>query len=251
LARILVPAGIGFNQLAEIAKAAYVSAATDDAPDAQRKISVARIAASTGLTRVETSKILKATSANQTQSLRSLNRGSRMAVGWLSDKTFLRSNGKPKALPFEGKGATFSSLTKKYSGDIPGRAMLAEMLRTGMVKQGENDVIQLVRSRTLVRPTTVSALNAIHPWISVLAKSVQPDTKYDLTSTTERVRLSFDSMPQVLAAVRILNERKVAFLESVSELGAYSPDQHKFHVEFSFAMAASKPSKITRASRKK
>jgi hypothetical protein len=247
----LVLAGIGFNQLAEIAKAAYVTAATDNALDAAKKISVARIAASTGLTRVETSKILKAASAKRTQSLRSLNRGSRVAVGWLSDKAFLNDNGKPMALPFEGKGATFSSLTKKYSGDIPGRAMLAEMLRTGMVKQAENDVIRLVRSRSLVRPTTVSALNAIHPWISVLAKTVQPNVQNDLTSTTERVRLSFDSMPQVLAAVRILNERKVAFLESVSELGAYSPEQHKLHVEFSFAMAASRPSITHRATGKK
>jgi hypothetical protein len=124
------------------------------------------------------------------------------------------------------------------------------MKRLQMVRQDATDTIRLVRKDGRILPTTVSALAAIYPWVSMLSQSVDDLPLNSLTSKTDRMRLSFDSVPQALGAVRILNERREAFIESVSQLGSFSARGRKYGVDVSVAVAAAAPSLVRESKRK-
>jgi hypothetical protein len=249
IAQLLLKSGVGFSRLMKMARVAYVNAALDIGSDSKKRATIARIAASTGLTRLEVSRIVREKTSEVQNVPRSSSRAARVAAGWISDPTFSTSRGPPKPLPFEGRGATFSSLARKYSGDIPARAMLVEMKRLRMVQQDKADVIRLLRVEENISPATVSTLRAIYPWVSVLAQSAEGRQSSSLISKTVQIPLSFDSIPQVLGAIRSLNERRDAFSESVSQLSSNSRRKNKFNVDVTIAVAAAGPSKVTIARR--
>ena len=48
---------------------------------------------------------------------------------WFTDDEFLDSSGNPRKLEFDGDGVTFSTVVKKYAGDVPPGAMRTELAR--------------------------------------------------------------------------------------------------------------------------
>lgn len=71
------------------------------------------------------------------------NRAARVITGWVRDKEFHDKAGDPFALPVEGENASFGALVRCYSGDIPVRAMLDELLRVGAVRKTKEGRIRL------------------------------------------------------------------------------------------------------------
>lgn len=243
LSQLLVASGYGFHRAMRMAKQAFVEAARN-LEGGKKKVSIARIAASTGITRVEVSRILRTSARNSSNFAQPQNRAAQVALGWITDNRFSDDSHHGRALKFSGKSSSFTALTKSYSGDIPARAMLTEMKRLGMVRQTKDGAIRLVRTEARVPRTAVSAMRAISPWVTQLSQFSQASRQDDLTSTTNHIRLCFASIPQVLAAIRLLGERKIAFVDAISELGGHSAQKSKFAVEVTIAVAATKPSKI-------
>ena len=62
------------------------------------------------------------------------NRAARVITGWLRDPDFGDGNGHPSPLRMAGKRLSLRALVKSYSGDIPVRAMLDELIRVGAVR---------------------------------------------------------------------------------------------------------------------
>ena len=62
------------------------------------------------------------------------NRGARVVSGWLRDPDFLVAEKQPATLAIEGPAASFSELVRRYSGDVPVRAVLDELARVGAVE---------------------------------------------------------------------------------------------------------------------
>ena len=60
-------------------------------------------------------------------------RATRVLGGWHRDPDFCGKDGYPKVLPMEGEGS-FAALVRRYSGDIPSKAMLEELARVTAVK---------------------------------------------------------------------------------------------------------------------
>ncbi len=102
---------------------------------------MSRISALTGLTRKEVRRLLELDTPDDTASQDRFNRGIRVISGWVNDRRFLGSDGKPSDLPVDGKPISFALLVKEYSGDIPTRAMLSMLEEAGSVRlmggQGE------------------------------------------------------------------------------------------------------------------
>ena len=107
------------------------------------KLSNARVAALTGLTRTEVSQIVR---HGDQDSMDPANRALRVVQGWLTDPRFAQARDLPRKLPFKGEKTSFSSLVRKYSGDIPARAMLTEMKRLRIVRIDAQDRVLLVRT---------------------------------------------------------------------------------------------------------
>ncbi|MDP7144684.1 MAG: DUF6502 family protein [Pseudomonadales bacterium] len=141
LVRIMLRHGVSYGEFAEITREVYVASADKDFPVSGRKQSVSRIALLTGLNRKEVARLRQQEESPAGQS--SYNRGVRIISGWSRDSEFQDSSGKPAALTADGPAPSFAELVKKYSGDIPVRAVLDELLRVGAVRLDTKGSIHL------------------------------------------------------------------------------------------------------------
>ncbi|WP_286220670.1 DUF6502 family protein [Marinobacter apostichopi] len=136
LTRLLLRNGIPFGEFSELVKRAYVEAALEDFDDGRRKPTDSRAAVMTGLTRKEVKRQREILAGQNTGSSASdvlhSNRASRVVSGWVHDTAFQTKAGEPAVLSFDGP-LSFSELVKRYSGDMPPRAVLDELLRVGVV----------------------------------------------------------------------------------------------------------------------
>jgi len=134
LARLLLRNGIPFGEFSELVKRAYVGAALEDFDDGRRKPTDSRAAVMTGLTRKEVKRQREILAGQNTGGGEALhaNRASRVVSGWVHDAAFQARDGAPAMLSFDGQ-LSFSDLVKRYSGDMPPRAVLDELLRVGVV----------------------------------------------------------------------------------------------------------------------
>jgi hypothetical protein len=143
LVKILMHHGVSHAEFADIAKRVFVETALEDFQIEGRKQTISRVAMLTGIQRKEVSRLRQLGILDHSESDAAYNRAVRVASGWCRDTRFTQGEGIPRPLPFEGE-ASFSLLAKTYSGDIPARAVLDELIRVGTVSRNENEEICLV-----------------------------------------------------------------------------------------------------------
>jgi hypothetical protein len=244
LARPLLLNGYGFAHLNALARIAFVEAARAIYGQDESKVSIARIAALTGLTRVEVSRIIKTNDSAANSSTLHPNRAARVARGWASDKEFTQRDKSPRELSFSGRGNNFSSLVKKHSGDIPARAMLKEMTRLSMVEHTARNTVKLLRRTVPPTRSTVTTLRAIAPWVRLLSAKSERGKSAEHTSKANQVTLHFDSLPQVFSLLRELESRRAAFVAGLVELGMRRKPSNLYEMAISVAVATTKPMRI-------
>ena len=135
LVRILLRNGMASKSFYELVKRAYVSVARDEFGIGGKRATTSRISILTGLTRKEVQALLAMSSNSQEGYGEEYNRAARVITGWIRDPDFGDGKGHPFPLHKSGKRLSFSALVRRYSGDIPVRAMLDELLRVGAVRQ--------------------------------------------------------------------------------------------------------------------
>jgi len=150
LARLLLRNGIPFGEFAELVKRAYVEAALEDFSGG-RKPTDSRAAVMTGLTRKEVKRQREILAGENPvrETTTHANRASRVVSGWVHDEAFQTSGGMPALLPFEGP-LSFSELVKQYSGDVPPRAVLDELVRVGVVSTDSDSGMIKLKQRAYV-----------------------------------------------------------------------------------------------------
>jgi hypothetical protein len=126
--------GKGAGSLYKIIKQAYVELAKEEFGIGGKKATVSRIAILTGLTRKEVTALLAQPRTGNGPIEEEYNRAAWVIAGWLKDPRFSDGRGHPAPLPLGGKRGSFAALVKVYSGDIPVRAMLDELLHVGAVQ---------------------------------------------------------------------------------------------------------------------
>jgi hypothetical protein len=135
LVRILLRNNVSHRTFVELAKLVYAEVANAEFGIEGKRQTISRIAILSGLTRKEVQRLLAQPPNTQSIVEEEYHRASRVITGWVRDREFGDGKGHPHPLRMEGKRASFSALVKRYSGDIPVRAMLDELLRVGAVKQ--------------------------------------------------------------------------------------------------------------------
>lgn len=133
LVRILLRHGVSYSEYAEIAKIVFVEVAARDFRLGRQKSTQSRVAILTGLTRKEVSRITDILQNKDAPSTANLNRVGRVLAGWHQDPDFTGPYGLPLELDFEGRTQSFTALVRRYSGDMPPRAMLEELERVGAI----------------------------------------------------------------------------------------------------------------------
>jgi hypothetical protein len=139
LARLLMKSGIGYREFAELSKCAFVDVATSDYGLRGRPTNISRVAVMTGLTRKEVKRLRDKIAAGDESKVVRVTSHANILGKWHTDPEYLDELGKPRVLVFDGPTPSFTSLVKKYGGDIPAGAMRTELKRVGAISEEPNN----------------------------------------------------------------------------------------------------------------
>ena len=135
LAEFAFECGFNVSDLNSILRETAVRCVSARQLEETGRINISGIAAVTGISRLETSRILKSARIDTSQStLGSKSLINRILGAWHSDPKFLTASRRPKSLKIFGRGLTFESLVTSYGRGIPTRAILDELIRVGAIE---------------------------------------------------------------------------------------------------------------------
>ncbi|BCR06744.1 hypothetical protein DESUT3_38130 [Desulfuromonas versatilis] len=144
LVRILLRNGVPFGAFADLARWVYVDVALHEFGLSGRKPSDSRASIVTGLSRKEIRRLRDMSHPGGEESIERYNRAARVISGWVRDRRFCDAKGNPKALPIEQGPVSFQDLVKQFSGDVPARAILDELVHVGAVETTPDKQIRLL-----------------------------------------------------------------------------------------------------------
>jgi hypothetical protein len=214
-ARYLLAAGVSISQFQDAAQRAFLRAAERDARFANTKVNQSAVAAMTGLTRSQVRSMLRVPVNAKT---RRASRVDQMVRGWLTDPLFTTAAGNARILQRNGRGVGFSALARKYGGDVPPRALQAELLRQGFVRLLGTRIALTSTARRAREPVELSHLAvALEDLISQKERSIGKNALRLLGANARYAT--------PVAAGRVLLQRRIsqglkAFVEDVEAAGS-------------------------------
>lgn len=219
LVRILIKNGLSFDEFSELAKRVFVQVATNEFSIPGRKQSKSRVSILTGLTRKEVLRIKNLSEPDDIGAQERYNRAVRIISAWRREKRFTDKKGSPLPLLITGRGPSFDNLVKRFSGDMPTRAVLDELERVGAVARLKDGRVRL-KTRAYI-PQTVDAdkLGVLGTDVSHLIKTIDHNiSKPDETFLQRKV--SYDNLPsEILPMLQKLSKEKgQALLEELDRL---------------------------------
>jgi len=131
LAALLIGKGMTAKSFEQLARCAFVQAATKGSTFRNGRVNYSRVAARTGLTRAEVRRVLSAGSDFWPQARSGPLE--RVVLGWRTDRHFIDQYRRPRRLTVTGDRHSFANLAKQYAKDVPHKALLEELLRIGAV----------------------------------------------------------------------------------------------------------------------
>lgn len=158
LARALLRNGVPYGAFADLAKRAFVDVAMNEFEVPGKKQTVSRASTITGLSRKEVKRLMDIKDDNDRDMVARYNRAARVVYGWVHDKTYSGPDGESAILKFENGNPSFSSLVKTYSGDVPPRAILDELIKVGVVEQNPQGEIKLLARAYIPQHGTLEKL---------------------------------------------------------------------------------------------
>lgn len=219
LARILLRNGVSFSTFSDLAKWIYVDVAAKEFGIKGRKQSTSRVSVITGLSRREVMRVRHLPRPDVSASTERHNRAARVIAGWRREPDFLDAKGRPALLSMEGPGATFSELVKRFSGNVPPRAILDELLHVGAVEQQEDGKIGLLARAYIPRNIDAHKLNILGTDVQYLISTIDHNLKPDTTEPRFQRKVSYDNLPdEVLLEFRdLFAKRAQDLLESADQ----------------------------------
>jgi Family of unknown function (DUF6502) len=161
--------GLSVNELNSMLREAAVRSAAGRQIEDGRRINISGIAATTGISRGEISRILKNRwKATDQISDRRQNSVSRILSAWHRDTRFLTANRVPAELNLYGRGFTFESLVRRHGRGIPVRAIFDELTRIGAVELTESQKILPRMSVAVDQRITREVIEAFGSWATNL-----------------------------------------------------------------------------------
>jgi hypothetical protein len=122
------------------------------------------------------------------------NRAARVISGWVRDRLYHDKRGQPASLPLEGGRRSFADVVKRYSGDMPVRAVLDELLRVGAVRELRDGRIQLISRAYIPRTGEEDKLGILGTDVAALISTID----HNLTSPPEdalfQLKVSYDNL---------------------------------------------------------
>ncbi|MDJ0834804.1 MAG: DUF6502 family protein [Gammaproteobacteria bacterium] len=218
LIKILLRNGIAYGTFADLARKIYVDTGFEEAERRNQKSTVSNVSIITGINRKEVSRLRDALVFDTDNSLKKFNRTVRVLAGWQYDDEFLDSDHEPRDLLLEGETGSFSSLVKRYSGDMPVVAMLNALLDSGNIRVIDNGNIQLVNRNFLPVSDSDKKLEILGIDTAELMQTIDhnicvehpEDVRFQRKASNTQVRL--DALPMIKQRI---NKKAQQLLEDI------------------------------------
>ncbi|TXH67953.1 MAG: hypothetical protein E6Q83_15195 [Thiothrix sp.] len=227
LIRILHRKGLAFGEFSLLARKVYVEIAEEALMQAEEKPTSSRIAISTGLTRKEVAQ-LRQHDAETLVDVARYNRSVRVIGGWINDPDFNTPTGQPAVLALQGSIPSFETLVGRYSGDMPARAMLRELLQTGIVSQTSEDRVQLLTNAYIPEGSETEKLAILATDVALLVNTINHNLLCEAEERHFQRKVSYDNLPaEALPQFKhMVNEDAMALL---LKLNAWLAQQDRDH----------------------
>ena len=214
--KTLLRNGIAYGEFDQIARKCFVDVAYGDFAPAGKKQTVSNVAILTGLNRKEVKRILELDDDQPDVTKRQYNRSIRVIGGWVNDPDYQRTDGMPKDLPYEGE-YSFSTLVRKYSGDMPVVAMQKALTKSGNISMTEDNQVRLLSHAYLPSDDPVEHISILGTDAAQLIDTInhnitadKQDLRFQRKASNHRV--SRDAIP---AVKRLLARKGQSFLEEI------------------------------------
>jgi len=216
LIRTLLRNGMSYGEFDQIARKCYVDVAYRDFAPAGKKQTVSNVAILTGLNRKEVKKLADLDLEQPSTDNRQYNRVVRVLGGWINDPRYLRKDGIPRDLDYDGRDS-FSDLVKRYSGDMPVAAMHKVLLASANIRFSNDGRVRLMSHAYLPSNDPVEKLAILGNDTSQLVDTID----YNLTAAeaalrfqrkASNARVALDSIPEIK---QFLKRKGQAFLEEI------------------------------------
>ncbi len=231
LVRILLRNGIAYGAFADVVKQVYVAVADEEFGIAGRKQSDSRVSILTGLTRKEVGRLKGLDAPHEDVAARQYHRAARIISGWTQDPHFCNPAGAPLHLSPESadkEARSFDALVKAYSGDMPTRAVLDELLRVGAVARRSDGRIQLLTHAYVPRGDDAAKMAILGDDVSLLVQTIDHNLAHAEAARFQR-KVAYDNLPKdAIPIFRVLAARKgQALLEEMDRwLALHDRDRH-------------------------
>ncbi len=195
LARILLRNGISYNTFADLAKWVFVDVAAKEFEINNRKQSTSRVSVITGLSRREVMRVRKLPRPDISDCLEKHNRAARVIAGWRRESDYLDAAGKPAILPMDGQEKSFSDLVKRFSGNVPARAVLDELINVGSVELLPGGKVKLLTRAYIPKNYDAHKINILGTDVQHLLSTIDHNLLPDLTNPLFQRKVSYDNLP--------------------------------------------------------
>jgi hypothetical protein len=175
------------------------------------------VAVITGLSRKEVKRLLELPEPQKRADEETYNRAARVIAGWRRDRDFHDRQGKPSVLDIKGPGASFADLVKRFSGDLPVRAVLDELLRVGAVELIGDDRVRLLTRLYLPRDNEIMKYHILGTDVGYLIATIDHNMQAGNGAPFFQRKVSYNNLPdEALPKFRKLSEESAqALLEKL------------------------------------
>jgi hypothetical protein len=217
LVRLLLRHGIPFGVMADVVKQVYVDVALKEFLLPGRIQTTSRVSILSGLSRKEVARLRQLHLWDDHEAIQQYHRAARVISAWVRDPDFHDARGQPAPLPVEGDDTSFSVLVRRYSGDMPVRAILDELLRVRAVEPLEDGRLRLLARSYVPVDGEVEKLGILGTDVADLIATIDWNLRCPPADAYFQRKVHYDNLPaEVIPEIRTqARERAQALIEQL------------------------------------
>ena len=195
LVRIMIRYGVTYSQFADATKQTFYRIASNEFKIPDKKQTISRIATLTGLSRKEVGIIKENKKTFDIYSPDRQNRAMRVISTWKREPEYQNKRGSPLSLTFEGDGPNFTTLVKRSAVDVPPKAILNELIRSGTVKKLTKDKYVLLNVSYIPHADKSEIIEGLGIDVSNMIKTIDHNLICEPEKALFQRRSLFDNIP--------------------------------------------------------
>lgn len=198
LATMFLKRGMSYAVFSELARAAYIDAATEFELDG-RKLSDSRISVITGLSRKEVKRLKSFEPQDVPAEDLRHNRAVRVITAWAREQKYLNSKGKPRLLPVSGESPSLHELVTEFGGGVPTRAVIDELCRVGAIIESKKGYWRLENPAYLPKDSDTAAMNILGVDVPLLIKTINHNLDVEPEEKLFQRKVMYQEIPETEA----------------------------------------------------